>query len=49
MNENNRTNVYMKAYGLIKTTEESSKKDDLSIKLPSNVRLEKNIFFPPIH
>ena len=42
MNENNRTNVYMKAYGLIKTTEESSKKDDLSIKLPSNVRLEKN-------
>ena len=42
MNENNRTNVYMKAYGLLKTTEESTKKDDLSIKLPSNVRLEKN-------
>jgi flagellar motor switch protein FliG len=32
----------MKASGLIKTTEDSPKKDNLSIKLPSNVRLEKN-------
>ena len=43
MNENDaRVKAYMKAAGLIKTTEETSKKDDLSIKLPSNVRLEKN-------
>ena len=43
MNENDaRLKAYMKAAGLIKTTEETSKKDDLSIKLPSNVRLEKN-------
>ena len=43
MNENDaRLKAYMKAAGLIKTTEEIPKNDDLSIKLPSNVRLEKN-------
>ena len=43
MNENDaRVKAYMKAAGLIKTTDETSQKDDLSIKLPSNVRLEKN-------
>ena len=43
MNENDaRLKAYMKAAGLIKTTEETPKNDDLSIKLPSNVRLEKN-------
>ena len=43
MNENDaRVKAYMKAAGLIKTTEDSPKKEDLSIKLPSNVRLEKN-------
>ena len=43
MNENDaRVKAYMKAAGLLKTTEETPKKDDLSIKLPSNVRLEKN-------
>ena len=43
MNENDaRVKAYMKAAGLIKTTDDTSKKEDLSIKLPSNVRLEKN-------
>lgn len=43
MNENDaRVKAYMKAAGLIKTTDETSQKEDLSIKLPSNVRLEKN-------
>ena len=43
MNENDaRVKAYMKAAGLIKTIDETSQKDDLSIKLPSNVRLEKN-------
>ncbi len=43
MKENdNRINAYMKASGLLKTTEKPSVENDLSIKLPSNVRLEKN-------
>ena len=37
MNENDaRVKAYMKAAGLLKTTEETPKKDDLSIKLPSD-------------
>ena len=43
MNENDaRLKAYMKGSGLIKTTEESLEKNDLTIKLPSSVRLEKN-------
>ena len=46
MNENNnRLNAYMKASGLLKTTEDAPKENldsQTRINLPSNVRLEKN-------